>query len=317
MKHLTILTVSYGHRELLLENMRLAQSLHADFKNAADWYVAENSPADHPDRFTEDEAGFIILEGNGETGKGISHHHATALNNLLRNVKLSRYVLILDPDFFLLFQNWANIIPSYMLSKGLSFFGVPWHPRHNENYRYFPAVHCFAFDSHVVDPTLLDFTPMLEILAWKQSRIARLLHLIPVIGYRLTRRSWDTGTRIWLRFCKKNNIFRFEHVTPIYKPNAAHRTIKHRLVESLLLDNMCIEPKMPGYYTTTTFQDKGWLKQPIPTDWETFVWNESPFGIHVRRSYGHQHRNDAYEMQALRKALDELEQTIIHQHLPI
>jgi hypothetical protein len=301
MKRLTILTVSYGHRTLLQENMRLAQSLHENFQSMADWHVAENSPTNHPDRCDGNETGFIVCQGDGETGKGISHHHATALNKLLRTTKLNRHVLILDPDFFLLFPNWAEVIPDYMLSQRLGFFGVPWHPRHHENYRYFPAVHCFAFDSQVIDPASLDFTPMLEILTWKRSRIAKLLNMIPAIGYRLVRRSWDTGSRIWLRY--RNHPAKHEIVTPIYRSEPIYRTIKNRLIESLLPDSMCIEPQQRGYYSAASFQDMGWLDEQIPSEWESFTWQSQPFGLHVRRSYAHHHRDDAEELLALSRAL--------------
>ncbi|MDP2171359.1 MAG: hypothetical protein Q8J96_13145 [Rhodocyclaceae bacterium] len=311
MKPLTILTVSYGHRTLLQENIRLAQSLHANFRHLVDWHVAENSPADHPDRCVGNEIGFIVRQGDGETGKGISHHHATALNKLLRTTKLNRHVLILDPDFFLLFPNWAEAIPEYMLSQKISFFGVPWHPRHHENYRYFPAVHCFAFDSQVIDPASLDFTPVLEVLAWKRTRIAKLLNLIPAIGYRLTRRCWDTGTRIWFRY--RDHSAKHEIVMPVYCPEPIYQTIKNRLIESLLPDRMCMEPQQPGYFSTETFRDRGWLNEQIPDEWESFVWQDIPFGLHVRRSFAHHRRSDANELTVLPTILKSLRQTIEQQ----
>jgi hypothetical protein len=311
MKTLTILTVSYGHKALLQENLRLAQSLHADFLNLVDWHVAENSPENHPDRCDGSEVGFIVSRGDGETGKGISHHHATALNNLLRKTPLSRHVLILDPDFFLLFPDWARIIPDYMRSCALGFFGVPWHPRHHENYRYFPAVHCFAFDSHIIDPETLDFTPRLDILAWKQSRLARLLAMFPAVGYRLTRRSWDTGTRVWLRYRK--HIAGREVVTPIYQPESTFLTFKNRFIEFLLPDWMCLHPKVPGYFKNTTFKDCGWLEKQIPDEWETFVWHGLPFGLHVRRSYAHHRRSDEDELTLLPSVLQSLRQTVEQQ----
>ena len=132
---LTILTVSYGHRALLLENARLAAALNPGFPSQAEWHVAENSPPGHPDRLRGDEPGLIVQEARGETGLGISHHHATALDHLLKTVPLADHVLVLDPDFFLLFPDWAERIPAHMARQGLSFFGAPWHPRHDRSYR--------------------------------------------------------------------------------------------------------------------------------------------------------------------------------------
>ncbi|WP_131111368.1 hypothetical protein [Sulfuricystis thermophila] len=294
---LTILTVSYGHKALLLENMRLSQLLHKDFLNDVEWHVAENSPIDHPERFTESEAGFYLHPGDGENDKGISHHHASALNNLLRTVNLNRYVLILDPDFFLLLPEWAKVIPDYMHSRALSFFGVPWHPRHHENYRYFPAVHCFAFDSHVIDRDSLDFTPQLDLLEWKEGRLAKLLTKIPVLGYRISRRSWDTGTRVWRRYSILSN--KYEVVTPIYHPDPSFLTLKNRLIESLLPDWMCLLPKRTGYFDETSFEKRGWVNEQIPNNWEAFMWKDQPFGLHVRRSFAHHMRSEADELSKL------------------
>jgi hypothetical protein len=307
MKPLTILTISYGHRALLLENIRLAQSLHCNFQALADWHVAENSPTDHPDRCSNNEAGLIVSHGDGETGQGISHHHATALNKLLSTTRLNRHVLILDPDFFLLFPDWAKVIPEYMQTHKLGFFGVPWYPRHHENYRYFPAVHCFAFDSQIIESSSLDFTPVLDVLTWKSSLVARVLHRIPAIGYRLTRQSWDTGTRIWLRYRKQSK--RYEVVTPIYHPDPAHLTIKNRLIESYLPDNMCLVPQHSGYFSTETYQDRGWIDIDIPNDWECFIWGKHPFGLHVRRSYAHDRRSDIDEMKVLPDILERIRNT--------
>ncbi len=315
MKSLTILTVSYGHKTLLLENMRLAQSLHTNFKDLVDWHVAENSPIGHPDRFEDHEAGFIVTVGDGESVKGISHHHATALNKLLRSTQLNRHVLILDPDFFLLFADWATLIPKHMLSQNLGLFGAPWHPQHSESYRYFPAVHCFAFDTQVIDPASLDFTPVLEILTWRSRRIVKLINLIPIIGYRLIRRSWDTGTRVWLRY-RQNCAVKYEVVTPIYCPNTSLLTFKNRLIEYMLPDKLCMVPKRSDYFSTETFKDRGWLNKQMPEEWETFVWKDLPFGLHVRRSYGSHYRNKNDEQEVLPKILEQIKKLVIdHDHL--
>jgi hypothetical protein len=305
MKPLTALTVSYGHGSLMRQNLLLAESLHKDFSSLVDWHVAENSPPDHPDRLSTRERGFIIHDIHGETGKGISHHHATALNALLRTVPLNRHVLILDPDFFLLVPNWAEVISIYMAQKRLSFFGVPWHPRHHENYRYFPAVHCFAFDSQRIQTTDLDFTPLLDRLYWRDTWTAHLLQKIPALGWRLVRSSWDTGTRVFDRF---NRHAASAVATPIYRPPANRTNSLASLLDALLPDRYCLHPKRADYYTQADFQERGWLANKLPEDWEAFVWQERPFGLHVRRSFASQRRHRDVEEAHLELILSRLAQ---------
>lgn len=295
---LTILTVSYGHRALLLENVRLSTTLHRDFFSQVAWYVAENSPPDHPDRFHGDESGLIVREANSETGFGISHHHASALNHLLRTTPLTDYVLILDPDFFLLFPDWAEQIPNHMAQRGLSFFGVPWHPRHNQNYRYFPAVHCFAFDSRRVPVNTLDFTPRLDHLAWRETTLARLIGRIPILGYRLISTAWDTGSKIQRRY-GADSSYPVEVVTPVYSADPLYLSAKNRLVEACLPDPLCLVPKRHGYYTELGFVDRGWVDASPPEQWESFVWCNRPFGLHVRRSFASHVRDESSELAQL------------------
>jgi|GEM_PF-4210214 len=306
---LSILTVSYGHRTLLLENVRLSISLNQGFFKKVEWHVAENSPRDHPDRFHGDEFGLIVQEAQSEKGLGISHHHATALNHLLRTTSLADHVLILDPDFFLLVPDWVEVITAYMSSKKLDFFGVPWHPRHSENYRYFPAVHCFAFDSRRIPVNTLDFTPLLDHLAWREKPVARAIRFIPMVGYRLIARSWDTGSRIHERY-SRDPRYTWEVTVPVYSPNPRYSSRKNRLIEALLPDALCLEPKHTSYYTDRTFVDRGWIKSPLPDQWESFAWNERPFGIHVRRSYASHSRNDAEESSHLSSLLAQLREAI-------
>ena len=66
---------------------------------------------------------------------------------------------MLDPDFYIVRENWIQDVVGYIDSRGLSFMGVPWHPKYAGKYRYFPAVHCFFADTESVSLDELDFRP--------------------------------------------------------------------------------------------------------------------------------------------------------------
>ena len=89
-----------------------------------------------------------------------SYQHSAALNQFLRDHTVhTPYLLILDPDFFIVRSNWIADVISHMSSRGLAFFGATWHPKWYSKYRYFPCVHCMFIDARKIDCRELDFTP--------------------------------------------------------------------------------------------------------------------------------------------------------------
>lgn len=302
---LAIVTVSFGHKTLLMRNRALVEFLNPSAIGDIEWHVVENSPSNYPDRFLGNEAGFIFHDIRGESGQGISQHHATALNQLLRRVGNKNHILILDPDFYVLARDWIRHIPEYMAQKGLSFFGVPWHPRANQNYRYFPAVHCFFFDSSKVRPADLDFTPKLELLAQQNSLSWKVKRAIPIVGYRITSLSWDTGSKVYDRF-GRDMSHRSEIVTPIHNSNPLARSAKNRMIELFLPESLHLEPGKPNYFTEVTFQQRGWMDTMLPAYWESFVWRDLPFGLHARCSYSAHTRDREMEINTLFNILDTL-----------
>lgn len=98
-----------------------------------------------------------------------SYQHATALNRFLRTGSVNtRYLLILDPDFYIVRRDWIGDCLKRMQSKGWAFFGAPWHPRWFNKYRYFPCVHCMFIDTEKVDLTTLDFMP--DLIGWATEK---------------------------------------------------------------------------------------------------------------------------------------------------
>ena len=313
MSALTICTVSYQSRDYIEQNWALTQKLNSQ---SANWIVVDNTPLDGMDRLDPAETRFKVLprvEPPPIEGSYIgSYHHGTALNEAVKHVN-TRYLLILDPDFFIVKTDWIKTILDYMAKHKLAFFGVPWHPRWYRKYRYFPCVHCMFIDLEQVNRHELNFLPDLEsnpkpIIGkfWRRYHRISIEEGNKAAAYRfLLRRlqtaisddrmlrnligaARDTGQYIYDRFGADPHI-KVENVQPVYIPRVDAilpddkvtplRTSK--MVEMFFPDHQCYIPKRRDYYTTTTFQQGG-CPDIRAQDWEEFMWQGAPFGFHIR-----------------------------------
>ncbi len=87
-----------------------------------------------------------------------SYRHAQALNTGIANVH-TRYLIVVDPDMFVVRKNWINDVIEQMQRGDFAFLGAPWHPRWYPKYRGFPCAQFFAVDLAKIPKTDLDFTP--------------------------------------------------------------------------------------------------------------------------------------------------------------
>src|SRR5574343_258005 len=140
---LTICTVSYGHRALIELNIELVRKMNPD--SIVKWIIVENSSEEISNKFTEGEYdNYKVIKGIPNNFTGIapaSYHHASGLNAAIKEVK-TRYVLVLDPDFYITRKNWIVDVLGYMDFRDLDFFGAPYNPKRYMKYRYFPCIHC-------------------------------------------------------------------------------------------------------------------------------------------------------------------------------
>jgi hypothetical protein len=306
---LTICSVSFGHGQLLSLNAQLAAHLNRNFERRVIWRIAENAPIGAEDRITAEHGPFVIEPGSTETSLGASHQHAKALNTLVRKTE-TRYLLVLDPDFYILRPDWVDAIPEYMDKRELSFFGTPWHPRYSRNYRYFPAVHCMFIDLDKVNKHELDFLPELDRIEVAGMPAKGLLDRISYFANR-RRVPWDTGVRVFERFASQTSlpaectkpVFRLD---PLHYPDFDARNWKHRLIEAMLPERYCYIPKRRNTYTHNGFSELSWIGSPLPDRWEESLWQDRPFGLHVRRSFNAGSRNKQAEAEFLEQVLAEL-----------
>lgn len=318
---ITICTVSYYNEEHLKLNTKLTKSLNVSEKHK--WIIVENTPKSRSSFYAKEQENITIIEGSQKNSYHTpNEHHAAGLMKALDFVD-TRFVLISDPDFFILRPNWINSITTYMDNNDLSFFGVPWHPKWYIKYRYFPCVHCLIIDLEKVHKDELNFMPdfsevnpfetdgkgKLNSFAAKfKKKIPPQIKLYVKMFKNLTveRRKigWDgdTGAKFYIRFSQDNNI-QHECVTPVYNPiDELQIQVPYklnRLVENVLPDRLRYIPNKNGYYTKSGLFDNN-LKA---YQWEEFLWQNKLFGFHVRGYPKRDKRN-------LRLEIDHIDNTI-------
>ncbi len=252
-----------------------------------------------------------MIPGVDAAGHRPNYQHTEALQRCLEHVK-TRFLLVLDPDFYLLRPEWAKTVPAHMLAHRLAFFGVPWHPKHLEKYRYFPCVHCMFIDLAQVPVERLDFRPACADRS--EGGAARRNGWLAGIGRALTlsgrRKDYrDTGTRVYRAFARHPTL-QHECATPVYRlpeefPGTANPlSPRARLFESLLPDSLCYLPKRKDSYTRTGFREATGVR--LPAHWEEFMWGAAPFGFHVRRNAAKDGRDENAELALLEQALEAL-----------
>jgi hypothetical protein len=253
-----------------------------------------------------------------------SYHHAAALTKTLGYVR-TRFVLLLDPDFYIVRPAWMEEVVGYMIQCGLALFGVPWHPRWLTKYRYFPCLHCLFIDLEQIPVDRLDVSPGFAASGGpgtqSQEPLESLKQRIPS-GVRrlvrpLARALWfdrqsiggspDNGYKLFQRFGGNGRI-RYECPVPVFRPRVDFRGPAYALswpnwlLERLLPDRLCFLPKRRGSYTQVGFCELGHF-DVASKGWEEFMWQGRPFGFHLRRT--RQGTPDtADELMTIQEAID-------------
>jgi hypothetical protein len=295
-------------------------------KSQCRWIVVENTPNGGRMILNQEDENVLILKGSPRDNfQTPNEHHASGLNKALEYVN-TRFLLISDPDFYIIRPNWIEDVISYMKSNDLSFFGVPWHPKWYRKYRYFPCIHCLFVDLEKVPMSTLDFMPDFVPLGSgsmqgemrKSSSIVKLRNNVPPIfkhGIKLLkfltieRRhiGWDgdTGSRFYIRFHQKEGYY-YECVIPVFRPRWDLQVPipwgLNRRIERILPDHLCYIPKRPGYFSKRGFLDD----ETITSQWEEFLWKDQLFGFHVRGYPKRKDRDMVVEIERIERALEKL-----------
>lgn len=246
-----------------------------------------------------------------------SYQHADALGKFFKKQNISqRYLLIIDPDFYVVMDNWIRDITDYMQKHDLAFFGAPWHPRWYSKYRYFPCVHFMCIDTNKVDIKTLDFSPHLPIKELASSlkpspiiNIAKLLYFM-TLQRRVIGKSKDTGYYIFKQFSSKHKIGLLQPVMAVGINFIQAKLFQLRFfifLEKLFPDRFSYFPKGHGYYTEKGFAEYG-LSDLSSLGWEEFIWQNAPFGFHLRR-FLKKDRDAQKEISQIKKIFLQVDQT--------
>ena len=163
---LSIVTVSYKSKQLLEVLARCIEDLNPDVHY--EWLVVQNTPEETQDqdirrndsRFRFIEGPFLTQEESENRAYG-SFHHAKALA-LGYSYARAEIVLVIDPDFFILFPNWIQHAVKMMERNKLDFFGAEYPSRRIRDYKNFPMVSCMFVhrgNLHRQGMFSLDFSP--------------------------------------------------------------------------------------------------------------------------------------------------------------
>lgn len=255
---------------------------------SGDWDLVDGVPMDDPEIDPRSRA---------------SSQHGLALNRCLaQRAVATRYLLILDPDFFIYYAEWISAVTAYMAAEELAFFGAPWHPRWFTKYRGFPCVHCLFIDTEKVNTTQLDFTPRLSATlaaevqgtnigaTLKRSLWAPLLSVF----YSMTLlrldigRAQDTGSQVFRHARQAHMRSRSRLLVPYVRPGDFH-IVRHlrwrvgRLLELPWPDRLSFIPKRRGYFTEQSALPAPLERELSRRGWEEFQWHGRLFGVHMRR----------------------------------
>jgi len=214
--------------------------------------------------------------------------HSLALNKVLREVN-TRFLLVLDPDFYCVRPNWIGDIVKYVKSSRTAVIGSTWHPKNYKKYRYFPSIHFMLIDLHQIGKEFLDFRASQQDDRKIEQKTFSVVSLFLKKLFRKRTRigvNVDPGTRIYDRFRYSDLItetFRPSYLP--YRPKSVMSRLGHAytVFSDLFFDkDKRIMPDRT-YFTQKRFRDYG-FDDLYGENWEEYFWIDEPFGFHVRNT---------------------------------
>lgn len=282
---LTICSVAFRARACLDLNHQLMGRLNPEAPRP-EWLVFDNN-TEPSERFDSADRRFTVVRPVARD-VDMGYEHALGISALLSRVR-TRFVLIQDPDCFIVAPDWLRRVPEYMDRHELGFFGTPMNPQRHNSYRYFPYMVCMFVDLSRVPPADLCFIPDI----WRMStaltyRARRALAGIPKAGllfrWMLTEQWKTNGWRIKARY-GRGDVVKHESVQPVWDVDAAVPPGIKRFVHAMTPGSVSPVPKRPGYCSRDGFTAMG-APDVAALGWEEFVWRGEPFAFHVGSVHG-------------------------------
>lgn len=268
------------------------------------WILADNTPKDFDskDKIPQDGRFLVVSGPEGGLEKMYTLYpswiastflHNGAMNLSIPHIK-TRFGIFLDSDFYILQKDWIKKAIEHMQENNLTFLGTPWHPKDYIKFRYFPCHQCLFVDFEKLKesgykPEDIDFNPLGygstpgEPPKNKFGKLSRVINMFNFSQRRKIGEDKHTAHGLFLKFYNNPSI-KFEIIPAVFKPKKeSYPTFNliyglNKIFELFLPDKFCYVPKDKTYYTTNNFKDMGYNE----VFGEEFVWQEKPFGAHVR-----------------------------------
>ena len=322
---LTIISVYHSDksREFLELNEQLARTFNSG--RSWEWVAVNNTPLNYTgahaskERFTlckgipQEELKDILEPWQWEM-RG-SYHHMMALYKAFPLVK-TRYALILDGDFYLIYPHWVREVLAYIKAHNLALLGPPWHPRWWKKARYFPIHHALFIDTEKLPLASLDLMPTYKGpddfpnlenrergIAWSKN-----IPFIQTLMRKLAQRAYIGASRdAWYAMHRKyyRSSLRYELLTPVHNPFVGMPSfikIIKQIFRIFIPDRLSYVP-YPWTYTTRSFKDRGYF-DAAGQGWGEFLGQGKPFGVHLRSTPGRAVRNRDEELLILTSGLE-------------
>lgn len=290
---LTICSVAFRAKACLDLNHALMGRLNPQAPTP-EWLLFDNN-TELSEMFDPHDPRFTVVRPAGRDIE-MGYEHALGIAALLAKVR-TRFLLIQDPDCFILRPDWIRVVTDHMNRHALGFFGTPINPRRHNSYRYFPYMVCMFVDLLRVPPGDLNFIPDI----WRFGtaltyRIRRALAGIPKAGllfrWLLTEQWRTNGWRIKAKY-GRGDVVKHESVQPVWDVTEAVPPGIKRFVHAVTPGSVSPVPKQPGYCSPVGFTSMG-APDVAALGWEEFVWQGHPFAFHVGSVHG---RPGRYEQQ--------------------
>ena len=293
---ITICTVSHNDEIFIQKNIEMLSKLNKQIK--INWIIAINKNINKKIKFENHGSNILLIDGINENLIGSAAlHHSISLNLTKKEVK-TRFVLFLDPDFFLLKKIFINEMIDYMQSTNTPLIGSPYHPKWHTKFRYFPTCHCMFVDTNTISLDVLDFRPTKVVwdkeyskynqINHRKSLLNRIFDKIIIsnnfIKYNFVHRKYngfdgDTSHRIYLNLRDK---YKFKIFNPGFNiKNDWLIPISWRLnnlIEFFLPEKYCFFPKRKKLII---FETK-FINYLSSFSYECFYWKNQPIGFHIR-----------------------------------
>jgi hypothetical protein len=273
---ITVLMVQYENATLVKHNIALIRKLNPAIAPQIKFLVVNNSNSPRLETLIGDQ-GPEILDGVDRAlcGNHVSYHHAAALERALEHVK-NRFLLIIDPDFFVLSRNWLTELLTAMSAKDLVCIASTWHPRWFWQPRYVASVHFMLLDRHRIALEEMSLTPDQH----HRRKLKRFKGLPWFVKQRLLRgTSRDTGWRLVQHLQEREQ--EVELLTPVFESRPYFRR-KTLLLDRILPERVSLTPRRRQSYSTKSFL-RADHRELYELGWEEFRWRGEPFAVHMRQ----------------------------------